>query len=83
MQYASIKINYIGQFTPTPHSYNMYNLHEGNSPIEQSDNPIEQSGIDFLYMMSLKLINNHKHVYLTALRVVVKYISQYFCKIIY
>ena len=83
MQYASIKINYIGQFTPMPHSYNMYNLHEGNSPIEQSDIPIEQSEIDFLYLMSLKLINNYKHVYLTALRVVVKYISQYFCKIIY
>ena len=33
--------------------------------------------------MSLKLVNNHKHVYLTVLRVVVKYISQYFCKIIY
>ena len=47
MQYASIKINYIGQFTPTPHSYNMYNLHEGNSPIKQSDIPIEQSEIDF------------------------------------
>ena len=53
MQYANIKINYIGQFTPTPHSYNMYNLHEGNSPMEQSDIPIqtdipiEQSEIDF------------------------------------
>ena len=61
----------------------MYNLHEGNFPIEQSDIPIEQSEIDFLYIMSLKLISNHKHVCLTALRVVVKYISQYFCKIIY
>ena len=58
----------------------MYNLHEGNSPIEQSNIPIEQSKIEFLYIMSLKLIN--KHVYLTALRVVVKYISQYFRKIV-
>ena len=57
MQYASTKINYIGQFTPTTHSYNMYNLHKGNSPIEQSDIPIEQSEIDILYIMSLKITN--------------------------
>ena len=57
MQYAIIKINYIRQFTPTPHSYNMYNLHEGNSPIEQSNIPIEQSEIDFLYIMSLTITN--------------------------